>query len=146
MDGKEVTPRSKPELITVGKRKIISTGRWNNEVMADYVLEYGVERWLKIGELASVGCASNTIASKMRVRSRLSSLFKELRARGTFLAIEYNDDHSAASAVKIADLRSETDRQNVLDKLESMKKRKEMTQSQYEQSIALLHKSCGMIF
>lgn len=143
--GKEPVVRSKPSLVTIGKRTIISTGRWNNEVMADYVIKEGGTRWIKIGELAGVGCASNTIATKKRVRNKLSSLFKELRARGIFLAIEYDGDNSAASAVKIADLSSDKDRQNVLDKLENMKRRKEVTQEQYEKSIALLHKKCGEV-
>ena len=137
--GKAVSVRAKPTLITIGARTFISTGRWNNDLMADYMIAEG-DKWLKVGELARVGCAANTIATKRRVRQRLSSLFKVMRERGFFLAVEYNDENGAASAVKIADLSSAEDRRKVLAKLDSMKRRKEMTEEQYEKSIALLHK------
>ena len=139
--GKEIISRSKPTLMTVGKRTVISTGRWNDALMADYVIQEGTIRWIKIGELAGVGCARNTIDTKKLVRSRLSSLFKELRERNKFLAIRYTDQHKAASEVKIADLASEEEKKNVLVKLKSMKRRKEMSEEQYEKSLALLHKS-----
>ena len=138
--GKDIAERSKPTLITLGKRTVISTGRWNDSLMADYLMEEGVNKWIKIGELASVGCSRNTIDTKKLVRGRLSSLFRELRERDKFLAIRYDDEYKAASEVKIADLSDMNERKNVTDKLSSMKKRKEMSQEQYDKSIALLHK------
>lgn len=138
--GKAVTERAKPTLITIGKRTFISTGRWNNDLMADYVIAEG-DDWIKIGELARVGCASNTIDNKRRVRARLSTMFKLLRERGYFLAVKYDGENGAASEVKIADLKSNDDRDKVMFKLNSMKKRKEMSQDQYDKSVALLHKA-----
>jgi hypothetical protein len=138
--GTDVVERSKPTLIMLGKRKVISTGRWNDSVMADYVTEEGEHRWIKIGELAAVGCSRNTIDTKKLVRGRLSALFRELRDRNLFLAIRYDDEYHAASEVKIANLRDVDELQNVKDKLNSMKKRKEMSQDQYDKAIELLHK------
>ncbi len=145
MDGKEkgkgvAVQRPKPTLIMIGKREVLSTGRWNDPAMADYVIKEGKDRWIKIGELASVGCARNTIDTKKLVRGRLSALFRELRSRNLFLAIRYNDDFNAASEVKIADLKAKDERKHVTDKLESMRRRKEMSQEQYEKTIELLHK------
>jgi hypothetical protein len=131
--------RAKPALIKIGKRWVISTGRWNDILMADYLMENGREEWVKVGVLAGVGCGANTIPNKKRVRSRLSSLFMELRERNLFLAIKYDGDFGAASEIKIADLNSDHDRQNVKDKLKRMKRRKEMSEEQYDKTIALLH-------
>ena len=136
---RKYTERAKPAVITVGGQSVLVGGRWNDRAMADYVLENGVNEWLTIGHLAKVGCGSNTIATKKRVRSRLSPLFMELRSRGHFLAIEYDGGHGAAMSVKIADLTSEQDRQNVSDKLKRMKARKELSEKEYEKSVTLLY-------
>src|SRR6185312_17031344 len=109
----KVSERTKPTFVTVGNKQIISTGRWNNELMADHVSEHGRGKWLRIGELARVARGSNTIANKRYVRSRLSRLFLELLNRGELLVVEYNGDHYGASAVKIADVASKQDRVNV---------------------------------
>ena len=131
--------RAKPTLVTVEEgRKIILGGRWNDGLMADYVIGNGSDKWLTVGHLAKVGCGSNTIPNKKRVRNNLSSLFLELMNRGMFLAIEYGDDFKAASAVKIADLKSVEDRQNVETKLDGMKKRKELTSEKYDRAITLV--------
>jgi len=130
--------RPKPTLILIGGRFMISTGRWNDQLMADFMINYSEGKWIKVGELARIGCGANTIPNKRRVRGRLSSLFMELRSRSVFLAIEYHDNYTAASAVKIADLASDEDMANVTNKLERMKRRKEMSQEQYEKSIALM--------
>jgi hypothetical protein len=134
-----VTERAKPALITIGDKQMISTGRWNDGLMADYVSENGLVKWIQIGELAKVACGSNTIPNKKRVRARLSGLFMELRNRGMFLAVEYNGEHNSATAVKIADIASEQDRQNVRARLERMWKRKELTSEQYEKSENLIN-------
>ncbi len=62
MLSKEVSPvakaagRTKPTLMIVGDKQMISTGRWNDQLMADYVSEQSradrKDPWIKIGELA----------------------------------------------------------------------------------------------
>jgi len=141
--GRKLVARTKPTLVTIAGRVVISTGRWNDQLMADYVMEEGRNRWIKIGELARTGCSSNTIATKKRVRGYLSRLFMVLRSRGEFLAVNYHDDNKAASEVKIADLTSDEDKKNVRLRLERMRRRKEMSQEQYDKSVALLHKGMG---
>jgi len=134
---RKYTERAKPAIVEVNGKSVLAGGRWNDTVVADFLLDQ--DDWVKVGELARFACGSNTIPNKKRVRSKLSSLFMELRRRGYFLAVEYSDGFNAASAVKIADLNSANDRQNVLGKLDRMKKRKELSETQYAQSIALLH-------
>jgi hypothetical protein len=53
-NGKVAAKRAKPTLVTVGNRQVISTGRWNDEVMGDFVIDHGQHRWLQIGELARI--------------------------------------------------------------------------------------------
>lgn len=134
----KLTERTKPALVQVGEHQIILHGRWNHELIADHVAENGRDRWIGIGELAKIGCGANTIPNKKRARGKLSELFKMLRSRGLFLAVEYSGDHGSATAVKIADLNSEQDRQNVQDRLERMKRRKELSQDEYFKAMQLL--------
>jgi hypothetical protein len=140
-EGKDNTPvvgRTKPEMITIGNRKLMPGGRWNNDAMADYIIENGQSDWIPIGQLARDGCGSNTIPNKRRARSRLSQLFTIFRDRGMWLAIDYGGDHNSAMGVKVANVELAEDRQNVEAKLERMRKRKELTQENYERSLALL--------
>lgn len=137
--GKVVAGRTKPSLVTVGKTTVLAGGRWNNDVMTDYIVENGVDDWLTVGHLAKVGCGANTIPNKKRVRARLSQMFIRFCERGLFLAIEYGGSHNSATAVKVADLESGDERQAVMLKLERMRKRKEIASDLYERSMALLH-------
>ena len=154
MIGKENTSvtniagRTKPTLVTIGNKQVISNGRWNDILMADYVSEHGQDKWIQIGKLAGV-LGANTIPNKKRVRKGLSRLFMELRNRGLFLVVEYNGDYNSANAVKVADISSEQDRQNVMARLARMWKRKELTEDEYHKSQNLINAleraqhSCG---
>lgn len=134
----KMTERAKPTLVTVGDKQIISNGRWNDDLMADYVLGYGREKWIKIGDLAKVACGSNTIPNKKRVRRRLSSLFRAMLDRGVLLSVEYNGDYNSATAVKVADINSEQDRQNVAIRVKRMQARHELASDQYRKVTELL--------
>jgi NOL1/NOP2/fmu family ribosome biogenesis protein len=144
MEGKDntsvtkITERTKPALATIGTRQVISTGRWNDGLMADWVILNAQKKWVGIGKLATV-LGANTIDNKRRVRNRLSRLFQEFSRRGLWLAIVHNGKHNSASAVKVADLESEQDRQCVKAKLQRMKKAKELTAERYEEAMAVLH-------
>jgi hypothetical protein len=144
--GKESTPakvtgRAKPEMVTIGGKQIVPGGRWNNDLMADYILRYGKESWISIGRLARDGCGANTIPNKKRVRSRLSQLFIKFLDRGRFLAVAYDGDHNSATAVKVADVKSDEERLLVETKLEKMRKRNEVNLEQYEKTKMLLRKA-----
>jgi hypothetical protein len=138
-DNTPVTGRAKPEVVAVGKHDIIVGGRWNNEAMAEWLLKNGIEKWQEIGKLARVGCGSNTIGTKKRVRSRLSPLFRLfLEKYGFFLAIQYAGSHHSATKVKIADLTCEADVANVQARLDRMIQSKAVTQERYEHFVAIL--------
>ena len=140
MTGKEITSvqpeRTKPALIEANGKMLMPGGRWNHQAMATFIIGRG--NWIKIGELAKIGCGSNTIPNKKRVRARLSALFFTFLQRGEFLAIEYAGDYNAATAVKVADLTVQHDRDCVIAKLDRMRQRKEMTEQVYQRTVALL--------
>lgn len=133
-----VKERTKPELITVGKRTVITNGRWNDDKMADHVLENGQDKWLPIAELAKV-LGANTQANRKRVSKHATSLFKTFRERSLWLAVEYAGSHGSTTAFKVADFNSKVDRQAVLGQLERMKRRKLMTMEEYEKSVRLFY-------
>jgi hypothetical protein len=139
--GKEVsvrTERAKPTMLVIDGRKMIAGGRWNDRLMAKHILDVASDKPVTIGDLAKVGCGSNTIATKKRVRSYLSRVFTHMCDMGVFLVIRYNGVNGAASDVKVADLSSPTDLKCVIDKLERMRRRKEMTQEKYDKTMLVL--------
>jgi hypothetical protein len=130
--------RTKPKLVTIGDRQFISSGRWNDGLMADWVTLHAKDKFQSIGKLAGV-LGANTIPNKRRVRKGLSALFLEFRKRGLWLAVEYADDHNAASAVKVADISRPEDRQLVEAKLKRMERAKELSAEAYDDAMAVLN-------
>lgn len=134
-----VTERAKPELVTIGNRQVISSGRWNNNLMADYVMLHGGAKWLSVGELGKVAWGQNTPTTKVRTRKCLSKLFTYLLvSHGRLLVIEYGGPNNCATAVKMYDPQSEQDRQVLAAKLERMFKRRELTAELYDSAISVL--------
>mgnify|MGYP001605570804 CR=1 FL=1 len=134
-----VTERSKPTLVTIGNRQVISSGRWNNELMADHILVNGRLKWLTIGELSKVAYNDGSPRNKKRVRQCLHQLFRTLMLKhGELLVIEYGSPNNRAKAVKLFDCTSEIDRQNLEIKLDRMRKRRELSMEQYENAVLIL--------
>jgi hypothetical protein len=139
MSTKELTKeRAKPELVKVGTKTFLVGGRWNHDRMADHITERGQDKWVPVAELAKVGCGANTSDNRRRVRARLSPLCRTLRGRGLLLAIEYGGQYHSATAVKIADLNLEQDRQNVMVRLQMQRRRKEVSEEEYARWLALI--------
>jgi ubiquinone/menaquinone biosynthesis C-methylase UbiE len=132
-----VVERPKPTLVTVGKRQVISSGRWNDGIMADYVLLHGRAKWLPIRDLARVAYCNGTPRSQERVRACLHKLFRTVLSRGELLVIEYGPPHNSAKALKIFDKNSELERQTLQSKLERMRQRRELSSEQYEHAMLL---------
>jgi hypothetical protein len=130
----------KAEVVTIGKKEVISTGLWNDDFMADYVLEHGQKKWLPMKELARFAYHSGTPQNQTKVRQRLHKLFKAVLRRGSLLAIEYGDPHNSAQSVKIFDPTSLLDQQHVKVKMERMLGRLKLSESQYEQAVAILER------
>lgn len=129
--------RAKPVVVNIGKREVISSGYWNDELVADYVMINGVNSWLTIGDLAKFAWTSNTLANKARARKYLGRLWALLLMRGQLLVVEYGE-RGRAQAVKIYDPESEQDQQALNSKLQKLKHRGELTEDQYVTAMGLL--------
>lgn len=130
--------RSKPTLVTHGKKQMTSNGRWNDNVIGEFILLHGRTKWLTLRELAGVAFHSGTPSNQERVCKCLPKLFRHMMAEHRLLlVIEYEPPHGRAKAVKIFDPTSEQDRQAMLPKLDRMKQRRELTIEQYELAIVI---------
>lgn len=141
----KVRERTKPTLVTVGNKQIISSGRWNDELMAEYVLVNGRSKWLTIGELAKVAYGQNMPRTKERVRRCLYKLFSYMLHRNKELLSIECGPRNRAMAVKVFSQHSEQDRQNLVVKLERMRKRRELTSDQYEQALIVLESKNDLV-
>jgi hypothetical protein len=131
------TVRVKPELIELGKRQVISTGRWNHGCMTQYVLENG-HRHITIGELAKV-LGANTLGNRARVRRHLPGLFRYiLDTHRQLLVIEYENSHNRSEAVKLFDPAAEDERNKVMVRLQRMVDRCDMTVDVYTRAHAIV--------
>ena len=128
-----LTERAKPSLVTIGNHQIISSGCWNDGLLADYLMLHGTIKWVPIGELAKVAWNQNNIANKQRARRYISRLWNYLLVhRGQLLAVEYAaTGRHQAQAVKIYNPKSPEDRQWIEMRLERMKHNKEFTSERY---------------
>lgn len=84
----KVTARSEPTFVQIGKRQVISTGKWHPSKMADYLAIHGLDRWVSVGELAWTAFLSGSIENNEKVRVRLASLESELLERGKVMIRE----------------------------------------------------------
>ena len=130
----------KPTFVTVGTKQIISSGRWNDELMVDYVLTCGEVRWIPVGELARVAWGQNNIANKRRVRYYLSRLWKLIMVKkGRLLSVEYAaDGHHPALAIKLYDPANETERLSLQMKIDKLQKSKELTEAMHDRALEIL--------
>ena len=133
----EVT-RKKPTFVNIDGKKRISTGRWNDALMVQYVIENS-DRWISDGELARVAWGSNNLHNKRRVRANLSRLFKMVLAMKKLLAIAYEEEgHHPAKAVKVWDGVNEDERTLVCAKVDKLHKAKELSNDMYELALDML--------
>jgi hypothetical protein len=135
----KTTERAKPELTTIGKRQVISTGHWNHTIIADYVLLHGRTRWITTGELASVAWGQNMPTNKQRVRRNLSKLWDYILINhGCLMVTEYGPPRSRAQAVKMYDPTSEQERQSITSKLNKLANRGELSAERYDLALSIL--------
>jgi hypothetical protein len=131
--------RKPPMLIEVGDRQVISSGRWNDQVMADYALLHCRDEWGDIGELARLVFRNNSEARRKYVRHRLSKLFNYLfDNHGQMLVVEYNGPNHSASAIKIYDGKTEAERQAMRARLAKMKQAGDIRADKYNRCLELL--------
>jgi hypothetical protein len=131
--GKALREHAKPTVIEIGDRKQISSGRWNDSLVADYVIEKGQHRWIKIGELSRFAYGNGSIRMKHRARQCLAKLFRFLLLeRGTIMISDVEDRRIVA--VKIYNGTQEEDRQHLRRKIDQLQKRYDLTDIQMQKA------------
>lgn len=130
--------RKKPTLVTIDGKDVIDSHRWNNEIMARYLMDHGRDKWLLTGELARVAFGQNKPSSKTAVRRNLHRLFRELLSNGELLVVEYSGPNNCATAAKIFDPDAPLDCANLHAKLDRMLKRRELTAEQHQHAVDLM--------
>jgi hypothetical protein len=138
-DEKKLTRiRKPPTLTTLGKRQVISSGRWNDIVIADYIIANGT-RSIEISELAKIAYGHNTNDTKTKVRHYLHKIKTLLIDRGHILVVDYEVRRGRrALAVKLFDGQTEGERQRVNTELARMRHRGEISIERYERALILL--------
>lgn len=133
---KELNNRSKPTFVMIGDRELISNGRWNNDLMADYVMRH--DDWLTVGTLSRTAYGNGSPRMKKRVRQCLPKLFSKLLSLGRLLVIEYGPPHNRAQAIKLFDPSDPLEHQLVQTKIKRMRDRKTLSDEQYEKAMFLV--------
>lgn len=108
------TRKSEPtQVIEVGGRKALSKGGWRQDGVATYLMDER-HKYHTVGDLARLAFGGNCKATRTKVRARLPKLRSTLALQyGELLVTEFGGGYGAATAVKIYDRSSETDRHNM---------------------------------
>lgn len=129
--------RAQPILQTVGKRQVISTGRWNDLVIADYIMQHGGSRRIEISELAKIAYGHNNKDTKTKVRRYLHKIRAMLIDRGALLVVNYEPPYNRAVAVWL-NSGSPEDHEHLDQTFEKMKLRGELSIERFERAMLLL--------
>jgi hypothetical protein len=129
------------ELINLGKRPVTSHGHWNDNIVAQYVLDKGSgEKWITVGELAHVAWHQNTPTNQAKARRYISRLWAYLFLNyGKFLVVEYGPPRNRARQLKIYNPNSQVEYQALSSKLDRMLHSKEMSTDRYNKAVELLN-------
>ena len=135
MDTK-ITERTIPSLIIEGKQQYISTRRWNDHAIMEFLMSQLPSKWQEIGVIAKVAYGQNIPSTKDRARRNVPKLFRYmLFQHGVFLVAEYGPPHGKVKAIKILDRTSEMECQIATEKLTKMHKRKILSDDMYVRAI-----------
>jgi hypothetical protein len=144
MNEPQLPRKSEERIVTVRGRQQIAGGRWSHELVYQWLMENARDKYQDIGDLARFACGSKTKPTIKRARGRLSGLFNVFLDHGQFLAVHYDkNNHNAAISVKVADVSKQEDFDNVLAKLDRMRKHKELSEETYRRTVALLDAAKG---
>ena len=135
---KAIRKRTLPTIVEIGKRSMLSSGRWNDLAIADYIIANGQLCWIEVGKLAKIAWGHNNKETKTKVRRYLSKVKALLIDRGLLLVVETEPPHHRVTAVKIGDLSLQDDRTQAIEWIERMKARGELSNERYERAKALL--------
>lgn len=131
---------AKPELITIGKKQIIATGRWNDYRVMEHIIANARKEWMPVGELARFAWGQNNIANKRRARAYLGRLWRLMMVeKQLLLSIHYDPlSHSQATMVKVYDPENESERAALNKKLTKLFHNRELTEESYSTALELL--------
>jgi hypothetical protein len=129
----------KPEVvIDQDGRTTITRANWNNDTMAQYLLQHSTIRWIEVGELAKIIWDRNSDVFRRRVKDRLPGLKRHIALNyNHLLVVEYSDVRGGASAVKIYDPSVTGDVQAMEKMLRDMTTRKDNMLKYYERVTGL---------
>ncbi len=135
----------RPELITVGDRKV-STFGWRQDLAEDHLkghLGQEKKRWCAVECMARTMFGRNTDFNRAAVRKRIAPLFRSLVERGMFLVKEYDDTPRGRGKITAFKLyETETDdvqaTQYALSQVERMRKRGEHNEETLQRAVSIL--------
>ena len=129
--------RTKPQLVTIGDKQVVSNGRWDDDCIIIYIIA-NPGRWISVPEIAKVAYWSNSVANKKKVRKHLSVLFDKCLERDEVLVVEY--EGSRAKHLKLYEGGSEVENQHTDLKLAKMENAATINGERRRKAIDLLVK------
>jgi hypothetical protein len=130
--------RVQPTLVVIdGKRQMISTGHWNDQIILQYVLEHGRAKWIPIRDLAKTAFGNGSPRNQTRARQCISKLHKSMIAVGELLVVSTEGSHHRASAVKVCDYNSPLEVQTAQERLRALHQRRVLTNDQFERALMI---------
>jgi hypothetical protein len=131
--------RQKLELVRIGDREMIPNGRWNDDLILDYIIANGDKKWIKVRDLAKVAFGNGTISSQARVRHYLHRLHRKIIDRGHLLVVITNK-RRAVEELKLCDYTSPLEVKLTQERLQLMFRRKQMTGDAFQRATELFQK------
>jgi hypothetical protein len=152
----ECKGRKPAALIPLGStgRQITSTGRWNDGLLLGYMVQAEIEYqarvlvaanaeaarerfhrgWITVGELARVAYGQNSLETKAKTRTRLTTLFHFALLEGVVINLDYDFGTGGHGRVVAAKVFDKTDAEEVrkLDmRLTKLLARRELSEELY---------------
>jgi hypothetical protein len=129
----EVAKTRQPTIVPFAGREVISTHQFNCELVAQMIIEKGVNEWVAISEIAKFAYGKAFLANNKRIRAHIWRLRRHLILKGYLLLAEGRP----AEHLKIY-AGGELERQNALPLLFKMRKRTDISVELYEKAVILV--------
>lgn len=133
-----VKERSKPTLIALENGQYaVSSGRWSDDAMVDYIVQEARDKYVTLGALAKVAYRRNCLETKRKVRAYLRRVCDLIETRfGLFVV--FNPNTAKGPAIKIMDAQSTPDCQLFLEDWKRRRARNEISEARYERACSIL--------
>ena len=135
----QLRKRQTPVLVKDGHKTFISTHRWSDHAVLNFIREDSSGKWIDLGEIAKVAYGHNTASGRDRVRRNLPKLFRfALFGHQTFLITQTEGPHDKAISIKHLNPASEDEVDRGKEKLARMRRRKELSDDMYYHAMRIL--------